>query len=97
MSWLERLKKGLTKTSSKLTQNVIAAVDGRKLDQEVNSGSRSKLELVQDPQQAKERSWSTAERPRRLDSAEHNLAAEALGGGVLLLSDSLFTCFDLRC
>jgi len=34
MSWLERLKKGLTKTSSKLTQNVIAAVDGRKLDQE---------------------------------------------------------------
>ena len=34
MSWLERLKKGLTKTSSKLTQNVVAAVDGRKLDQE---------------------------------------------------------------
>ncbi len=34
MSWLERLKKGLTKTSSKLTQNVIAAVDGRKLDQQ---------------------------------------------------------------
>ena len=34
MSWFERLKKGLTKTSSKLTQNVVAAVDGRKLDQE---------------------------------------------------------------
>ena len=34
MSWLERLKKGLKKTSSKLTQNVIAAVDGRKLDQD---------------------------------------------------------------
>lgn len=34
MSWLERLKKGLTKTSSKLTQNVVAAVDGRKLDQQ---------------------------------------------------------------
>jgi fused signal recognition particle receptor len=34
MSWFERLKKGLTKTSSKLTQNVVAAVDGRRLDQE---------------------------------------------------------------
>ena len=34
MSWFERLKKGLTKTSSKLTQNVVAAVDGRTLDQE---------------------------------------------------------------
>ena len=34
MSWFERLKKGLTKTSSKLTQNVVAAVDGRKLDEE---------------------------------------------------------------
>ena len=34
MSWFERLQKGLTKTSSKLTQNVVAAVDGRKLDEE---------------------------------------------------------------
>jgi fused signal recognition particle receptor len=33
MSWLERLKKGLTKTSSKLTQNVIAAVDQEAIEQ----------------------------------------------------------------
>ena len=32
MSWFERLKKGLTRTSSKLSNDVADAIDGRKLD-----------------------------------------------------------------
>ena len=32
MSWFERLKQGLTKTSSKLSNDVADAIDGRKLD-----------------------------------------------------------------
>lgn len=32
MSWFERLKQGLTKTSSKLSNDVANAIDGRKLD-----------------------------------------------------------------
>ena len=32
MSWFERLKQGLTRTSSKLSNDVADAIDGRKLD-----------------------------------------------------------------